>query len=73
MIDMYSKYDNIHENGIFSALLCINNHITTCRNFMLSMMERIDAVVHCTLIRVKNKTKLTNFIKLSRFEGYNGK
>ena len=36
-------------------------------------MERIDVVVNCTPIRVNNKNKLTNFIKLSRIEGYNGK
>ena len=27
MIDMYSKYDNMHKNGMFYALICINNHI----------------------------------------------
>ena len=26
------------------------------------LTERIDAVVNCTLIRVKNKAKLTNFM-----------
>ena len=35
--------------------------------------ERIDAVVKCTPIHVKNKTKLTNLMKLIRIEGYNGK
>ena len=37
MIDMHSKYDNMHKNGMFYALICINNHIIACVNFMLSM------------------------------------
>ena len=30
-------------------------------------------VVNCTLIRVKIKSKLTNLMKITRIEGYNGK
>ena len=37
------------------------------------MTERIDAVINCTPIRVNNKAKLTNLMKISRIEGYNGK
>ena len=37
------------------------------------MMDQIDAVVNCTPIRVKIKSKLTNLMKISRIEGYNGK
>ena len=37
------------------------------------LTERINAVVNCTLIHVKNKAKLTNLMKISRIEGYNGK
>ena len=36
MIDMKSKYDNMHTNGIFNALNCINNHVNPCINCMLS-------------------------------------
>ena len=36
-------------------------------------MERIDAVINCRLICVKTKSKLTNLMKISRIEGYNGK
>ena len=36
MIDMHSKYDNMHSKGIFNALVCINNHVNSCINFMLS-------------------------------------
>ena len=37
------------------------------------LTERIDAVVNCTPIRVKNKSKLTYLMKISLTEGYNGK
>ena len=30
-------------------------------------------VVNCTRSRVKTKSKLTNLMKISRIEGYNGK
>ena len=37
------------------------------------MMERIDAVVNYTPVRVKNIAKFANLMKISRIEGYNGK
>ena len=37
------------------------------------LTDRINAVVNCTPIRVKIKSKLTNLIKITRIEGYNGK
>ena len=37
------------------------------------VIDRIDAVVNCTPIRVKIKSKLTNLMIKSRIEGYNGK
>ena len=37
MIEMYSKYDNMHTNRIFNALNCINNHVNLCINCMLSL------------------------------------
>ena len=36
MIDNHSKYDNMHRNGIFYALICINNHVLSCLISMLS-------------------------------------
>ena len=36
MIIMKSKYDNMHNNRIFYALICINNHVITGINCMLS-------------------------------------
>ena len=34
---MYLKYDNMHTNRIFNALNCINDHVNSCKNCMLSM------------------------------------
>ena len=36
MIDMQLKYDNMHTNGIFNALICVNNHVNSCINCILS-------------------------------------
>ena len=38
MIDVYSKFDNMHKNGMFYALIFINSHIILCIIFMLSTM-----------------------------------
>ena len=35
MINIHSKYGNLHKNGVFYALICINNHIITCIDYML--------------------------------------
>ena len=35
--------------------------------------DRIDVVINCTPICVKIKSKLTNLMKITRIEGYNGK
>ena len=35
MIDIHSKYDNGDKNGMFYALICIDNHITTYISDML--------------------------------------
>ena len=36
MIEILLKYDNMHIIGVINALNCINNHIITCINRMLS-------------------------------------
>ena len=41
MIEMYLKYDNMHTNRIFNALDCINNHVNSCINCMLSIHKTI--------------------------------
>ena len=40
-IDIHSKYDNMHKNGMFYALIYINNHIIICINCMLSCVKSI--------------------------------
>ena len=40
MIEMHSKYDNMHTNGMFYALICINNHVLSCLDCMLSYVEQ---------------------------------
>ena len=36
MIDIYLKYDNVHIFGMINAFNCINNHVISCINSMLS-------------------------------------
>ena len=36
MIDLHSEYDNIHTNRILYTLICINNHVNSYINYMLS-------------------------------------
>ena len=35
-MNMHSKYDNVHKNGMFYALIWINNHVIIIINFILS-------------------------------------
>ena len=37
------------------------------------MTNRDREVINCTQPRVKNNSKLTNLVKISRIDGYNGK
>ena len=39
MIEILLKYDNMHIIGVINALNCINNHIITCINSMLSIIS----------------------------------
>ena len=39
----------------------------------MALMDRIYEVINCIPIRVIIKSKLTNLMKISRIEGYNGK
>ena len=39
MIEIYLKYDNMHVFGIINAFNCINNHVISCINSMLSHMQ----------------------------------
>ena len=37
MMNMHSKYDNMCNNGIFYALICIINHVIRSISYMLSI------------------------------------
>ena len=38
MMNMHSKYNNMHKNKMFYALNCINNHVITSISYVLSMI-----------------------------------
>ena len=40
---MYLKYDNMHTNVIINAVICINNHVNSCTN---SMLSRVSVGIH---------------------------
>ena len=44
MIEMYLKYDNMHTNRTINAFICINNHVNSCINCMLSPTLELKAV-----------------------------
>ena len=69
MIDIYSKYDNIHENIMFYVLIYINNYIIICIICMLSV--NFCVVIENAQIHAKINTKLTNFKNKSRIDYYN--
>ena len=39
MIEIYLKYDNMHTFGIINASICINNHVNSCINIMVSLIR----------------------------------
>ena len=40
MIEMHSKYDNMHINGMFYALFCISNRVKiACYHLVNSILE----------------------------------
>ena len=47
MIEIYLKYDKMHTFGIINTFICINNHVNSCINSMLSHISvetlRIDS------------------------------
>ena len=42
MIEICLKDDNMHEFVMINALMCINNHVITCINSMLSSLSTDD-------------------------------
>ena len=66
MIDMFSKYDNMNKNGMVYALVCINNHIITCINYMLSIiqMEKLIKISYMLWSTINNsKNQLYEVVK----------
>ena len=57
MIEILLKYDNMHIIGIINALNCINNHIITCINSMLSSFLKI--ILQRTLLNFLRTFSLT--------------
>ena len=45
---MNSNRDDMHKHGMFYALICINSHIITCTNFMLSILKSMKSIVYGT-------------------------
>ena len=37
MMEIYLKFNNMHILGMINALICINNHVISCINIMLSV------------------------------------
>ena len=55
-------------------LLCqIVNQVYSCHGCVRGLMDRDSKVVNCIWSCVKIKSKLSNLMKISRIEGYNGK
>ena len=58
MIEILLKYDNMHIIGVINALNCINNHIITCINSMLSFNVFIQT--HLSSSSLKNDVVIMN-------------
>ena len=70
----------VHLEPLCSCFKIILHHTTSKKvvnplpkEVVVGLTERFDAVVNCTSIHVKIKSKHTNLMKISRIEGYNGK
>ena len=54
MIDMHSKYDNMHKNGMFYALICINNRIIAC--YQKTLLSFLPLVVMSVLEEIQSSS-----------------
>ena len=41
MIEIYLKYDNMHTIRTINAFICINNHVNSCLNSILSVIQNL--------------------------------
>ena len=60
MIDIYSKHDSMHKNGIFYVLIYINNRIILCVNYTLSMDDCVLVMTYKSLTLGSLKRHLLN-------------
>ena len=44
MIDLYSKYDNMQKNGMFNALIYINNRVISGISYILSIVNEQEKI-----------------------------
>ena len=51
MIDIHSKYDNMNKNVMFYGLICINNHVISGINCMLSHLMKYIRTLRCAKTR----------------------
>ena len=60
---MHSKYDNMHRNIMFYALICINNHVIaniSCMLFDKFFMERLLVPIYFAALSMDlNKVHVT--------------
>ena len=72
MIKMHSKYDNMHINVMFYALNCMNNHVLSCLDCMLScnplgphILPVNDSIDPITLIGLPYQFNISTYILIN--------
>ena len=60
VIEMYLKYDNMHINGTLNAFICINNHVNSCINCMLSRLTHDLSIWGRVYIMIIERTVIRN-------------
>ena len=57
MIEIYLKYDNMHIIRTINAFICINKHINSCINNMLSLFTSLFYLHHFLITRTREQTR----------------
>ena len=68
MITMDSKYDNVHKNEIFYALICINNYVIASISCMLSVPQYMPWIVIHRSQKGKGTKCIVNMIVRKKIE-----
>ena len=66
MIDIHSKCDNMHKNGMYYALICINNQIILCINCIISLYQALIILERPFLATMKANTDLGKEVILNK-------